>query len=508
MLFRSLALTLALTAALAAMTAAGSAFAQSNLRIGLAEDPDVLDPTLARTYVGRIVFASICDKLFDIDENLKVVPQLALSHETSADGKEVTIKLRPNVKFQDGEAFDAAAAKYSLDRHLNMKGSFRKPEIGSIDKVEVVDPLTIKLVLKEPFSPLLAQLTDRAGMMVSPKAAEAAGDKFGLHPVCAGPYKFVERVQQGRIVVEKFADYWNRDQVFIDRITYLPIVDTTVRLANLKSGGIDLTERILATDIPAVRADPKLRLSNSVSLAWFGLMINQDNGPKSENPLGKDPRVRKAFELALDRDAINQVVFSGEFVPGNQWVSPQSPYYQKDFPVPKRDLAKARALMKEAGITGKLAIDYMVNNAPEARAVAEVVQSMVAEAGFDLRIRVVEVATALKAGEAGDFQLYGLTWSGRSDPDGNSVIYQTCGAPQNMAKYCDKDVDAWHQEARAATELEARKAIYAKITERFLDKGWIFYLYHPQNLVTHTARLEGYRPIADGIVRVVGLKLK
>ena len=89
----------------------------------------------------------------------------------------------------------------------------------------MVDPLTIKLNLKAPFSPLLAQLTDRAGMMVSPKAAEAAGDKFGLKPVCAGPYKFVERVQQDRIVVEKFADYWNKDQVFIDKITYLPIVD-------------------------------------------------------------------------------------------------------------------------------------------------------------------------------------------------------------------------------------------------------------------------------------------
>ena len=487
---------------------AGSALAQGQLRIGIGDDPDVLDPTLSRTYTGRIVFASMCDKLFDIDEKLAIVPQLALGHETSADGKTVTIRLRPGVKFHDGEPLTAEAAKYSLDRHLTMKGSYRRPEIGVIESVEVADPLTIKVHLKAPFSPLLAQLTDRAGMMVSPKAAEAAGDKFGLKPVCAGPYKFVERVQQDRIVVEKFTDYWNKDQVFIDRITYLPIVDTTVRLANLKSGGIDLTERILATDIPAVRADPKLRLANSVSLAWFGLMINQDNGPKSENPLGKDARVRKAFELALDRDAINQVVFSGEFVPGNQWVSPQSPYYQKDFPVPKRDIAKARALMKEAGITGKLAIDYMVNNAPEARAVAEVVQSMVAEAGFDLRIRVVEVATALKAGEAGDFQLYGLTWSGRSDPDGNSVIYQTCGAPQNMAKYCDKDVDAWHQEARAATDLEARKAIYRKVTERFLDKGWILYLYHPQNLVTHTARLEGYRPIADGIIRVVGVKLK
>ena len=189
-LARCLSLALALTAAMAA-----SALAQTNLRIGLAEDPDVLDPSLARTYVGRIVFASICDKLFDIDEKLNVVPQLALSHETSADGKTVTIKLRPGVKFHDGEPLDATAAKYSLDRHLNMKGSFRKSDIGAIDSVDVVDPLTIKLNLKQPFSPLLAQLTDRAGMMVSPKATEAAGDKFGLHPVCAGPYKFVERVQ-------------------------------------------------------------------------------------------------------------------------------------------------------------------------------------------------------------------------------------------------------------------------------------------------------------------------
>ncbi len=493
---------------LALCAAAGTASAQGHLRIGIGDDPDVLDPTLSRTYTGRIVFASICDKLFDIDEKLAIVPQLALGHETSADGRQVTIKLRPGVKFHDGEPFDAAAAKYSLDRHLTMKGSFRKPEIGIVESVEVVDPLTIRLNLKQPFSPLIAQLTDRSGMMISPKAAEAAGDKFGLKPVCAGPYRFVERVQQDRIVVEKFADYWNKDQVFIDKVTYLPIIDTTVRLANLRSGGIDLTERVLATDIPTVRADPKLKLANSVSLAWFGLMINQNNGPKSNNPLGKDPRVRRAFELALDRDAINQVVFNGEFVPGNQWVSPQSPYYQKDFPIPKRDIAKAKALMKEAGITGKLTLDYMVNNAPESRAVAEVVQSLVAEAGFDLKLRVVEVATALKAGEDGDFQVYALTWSGRSDPDGNSVIYQTCGAPQNMAKYCDKELDGWHQEARAATELEARKAVYAKITERFLDQGWIFYLYHPQNLAAHTARLEGFRKVPDGLLRVVGLKLK
>ena len=96
----------------------------------------------------------LCDKLFDIDEKLNIVPQLALSHESSDDGKAVTIKLRPNVKFHDGEPLDAEAAKFNLERHLTMQGSFRRPEITPIEKVEVVDPLTIRLHLKSPFSPL------------------------------------------------------------------------------------------------------------------------------------------------------------------------------------------------------------------------------------------------------------------------------------------------------------------------------------------------------------------
>jgi peptide/nickel transport system substrate-binding protein len=486
----------------------GAAFAQTNLRIGLGDDPDALDPSLSRFYTTRIVFAALCDKLFDIDEKSNIVPQLALGSETSADGKTVTLKLRPGVKFHDGEPFNAEAAKYSLERHLNMKGSFRKPELSAVDSVEVTDPLTIKLNLKAPFSPLLAQLTDRAGMMVSPKAAEAAGDKFALKPVCAGPYKFVERIPQDRIVVEKFADYWNKDHVLIDKITYLPIVDSTVRLANLRSGGLDMMERLLATDIKTVRDDPKLKLSKAVSLGWFAVLVNVGNGPKADNPLGKDARVRQAFELSLDREAINQVVYNGEFMPGNQWVNPQSPYYQQAFPIPKRDIAKAKALMKEAGVTGRVPIDFMIGNNPETRAVAEVMQSMVAETGFDLKIRVVEAATAFKSAEDGDFQLYENNWSGRIDPDGNSVIYQTCGAPQNLGHYCDKDIDAWHREARAASDLATRKAAYEKITARFLAEGWMIYLYHPQYLIAHTARLENFTPMPDGLIRVIDVKLK
>jgi peptide/nickel transport system substrate-binding protein len=500
-------LRVAATAVALFVSLSAGALAQTTLRIGLAEDPDILDPTLARTLVGRIVFASFCDKLFDIDEKLNIVPQLALSHETSADGKEVTIKLRPNVKFHDGEPLDAEAAKFSLERHLTFPASFRKPELAALDHVDVVDPLTIKLVLKSPFSPLIPQLTDRAGMMISPKAAKAEGDKFGLKPVCAGPYKFVERVQQDRIVFEKFADYWNKDNVFIDRIVYLPIVDATVRLANLKSGGLDLIERLLATDIKAVQADPKLKLSSAIELGYQGVTLNIGKD-KAKGPLSQSAKVRQALDLSIDREAINQVVFNGEFKPGNQWVNPDHPYYQKAFPVRQRDVAKAKALLKEAGVTGPVSVDFMVPKGAETEAVAQVIQSMASETGFDMKIRVTEFATSLKQAEAGEYQAYMLAWSGRIDPDGNAYIFLRSNAPQNYSAWSNADADKALDDARLVTDPAQRKAIYEKLTKIELEEEAILYIFHRRILIAHTTRLEGYKQVPDGLVRVIGLKLK
>jgi len=500
-------LRLAMFAAALLLSLQAGVHAQTTLRIGLAEDPDILDPTMARTYVGRIVFASFCDKLFDIDEKLNIVPQLALSHETSADGKEVTIKLRPGVKFHDGEPFDAEAAKFSLERHLTLPGSFRKPELATVDHVDVVDPLTIKLVLKVPFSPLIAQLTDRAGMMVSPKAVKEQGDKFGLHPVCAGPYKFVERVQQDRIVFEKFADYWNKDNVFIDRLVYLPIVDATVRLANLKSGGLDLIERVLATDIKDVRADSRIKLSTALELGYLALTINVNND-KNKGPLSQSEKVRQALDLSIDREAINQVVFNGEFTPGNQWVSPEHPYYQKAFPIQKRDIAKAKALLKESGAALPVSVDLMVPKGPENEAVAQVLQSMAAEAGFDLKIRLIEFATSFKQAQAGEFQAFLIGWSGRIDPDGNSYVFLHTNAPQNDGKYSNPEADKALEDARLITDPAQRKAIYEKLTKIVLNDEPLIYLYHRKLLIAHTTKLEGYKQMPDGLVRVIGLKLK
>jgi len=497
----------AVTAAALLLSFEAGALAETALRIGIAQDPDILDPSIGRTYVGRIVFSAFCDKLFDIDEKLNIVPQLALSYENSADGKEMTIKLRPGVKFHDGEPLDAQAAKFSIERHMTLPTSFRKSELASVDHVEVVDPLTIKLVLKTPFAPLITQLTDRSGMMVSPKAAKEEGDKFGLHPVCAGPYKFVERVAQDRLVFERFADYWNKDNIFIDRVVFQPIVDATVRLANLKSGALDLIERVLATDIKDVRSDPRLVLSTAPELGYQGLTINIAND-KNKGALSQSEKVRQALDLSIDREALNQVVFNGEFTPGNQWVSPQHPYYQQAFPIQKRDVEKAKALLKEAGVPLPIPVDFMVPQGAEEQAVAQVLQSMAAESGFDLKIRVIEFATSFKQAQAGEFQIFQIPWSGRIDPDGNSYVFLHTKAPQNDGGYSNPEADKAMEDARLVSDPAQRKAIYEKMTKVVLNDEPIIYIYHRKLLIAHTAKLEGYRQMPDGLVRVVGLKFK
>jgi len=495
-------------AAAAALLLATGASAQTTLRVGLAEDPDVLDPTLARTFVGRIVFAAMCDKLFDIDEKLNIVPQLATSYEWSADNKALTIKLRQGVTFQDGEKMDAAAVKYSIDRHKTMTGSNRRGELAPVASVDVVDPSTVRLNLSAPFSPLLAQLADRAGMIVSPKAAQAEGDKFGARPVCAGPYKFVERVAQDRIVLERYPNYWNKGDVHFDRIVYLPIVDPTVRLANLKSGQLDFIERLQPSDVPQLKSDTRFKVSKITEIGYQGVTINTGKSELAQkNPLGKDPRVREAFELALDRDGIVQVAMDGEGDPGNQWVSPSNPYYAKNVPIPKRNVERAKALLKEAGVTNP-SVMLMTPTTSDGQRIAQVVQAMVKEAGFDVKIQSTEFATSLDLADKGQFEAYVLAWSGRADPDGNLFSFYGCKQPLNYSGYCKPEVDELLNKSRTARDPAERLKTFEQIAAIVLKDRPIVYLYHRHWLWAYSAKLTGLRTVPDGLVRVNGLRFQ
>jgi peptide/nickel transport system substrate-binding protein len=342
-------------------------------------------------------------------------------------------------------------------------------------------------------------------MIVSPKAAQAGGD-FASHPVCAGPYKFVERVPQDRIVLERFADYWNKDTTHFDRIVFQPIPDSTVRLANLQSGGLDMIERLAATDLDAARKDPRLKVSMVTGLGYQTLSVNLNSGPRAKNPLGQDPRVREALELSLDRTALNDVVFNGLFTPGNQWVEPKNPFYVKSHPIPARDLAKAKQLLAAAGVPNPHAT-LLATTVPETQRAAQVIQAMAGEAGFDIQIQAAESNTAIQASVDGQFELYLTYWSGRTDPDGNLYNFISCKGPPalNVAKYCNPEVDAELDAARTAQTTADRLAHYAKVADHTLNDRPLIYLWHPTWLFATSAKITGFTAYPDGLIRPQGM---
>ena len=492
-------------AAMLVAASAASAAAQ-NFRIAMREDPDSLDPTLARTYVSRIVFAGLCDKLFDINAKLEIVPQLATGYEW-ADPKTLVVKLRDGVLFQDGTKMDAEAVKYSLERHLKFPGSFRRSEINAMDHVEVVDPLTVRIVLKEPSSPFLAQLTDRSGMIVSPKAAAAAGKDFQLHPVCAGPFKFVERVPQDHITLEKFPQYWDAANFHLDRVTYQIIPDSSVRLANLQAGSTDLVEAIIPTDVDAVKSNPKLALATMDQLGFETLEINVGNGERAKTPIGSDARVRQAFQKAIDRDALIQVVYNGLYAPAAQGMLPVNPMFDGNLKPEPRDVDGAKALLQQAGIKAPVVVHLTVPNNPDLRQAGEVIQAMAGEAGFDVQITASEYASALDAATRGDFEMFLTGWSGRVDPDGNLYTFFHTGGALNDSHYSNPEVDKALDAARATADPAQRRELYTQMYAQESKDLPTLYLWYLKAIVGMRANVRGFEQVPDGLIRLRGVSL-
>jgi peptide/nickel transport system substrate-binding protein len=474
------------------------------LRIGLQADPSTLDPAQSAAFVDRVVMAAVCDKLIEVDAKLAYVPQLATEWSWAPDGLSLTMKLRASVTFHDGEPLDAEAVRFNIERDKTASYSRRKSELAPVKTVTVVDPLTVRFDLSEPYAPLLAQLADRAGMMVSPKAARELGDKLGVRPVCAGPYRLAEWVAQDRLVFEKFERYWNKAAVAIDRVIYLPIPDDTVRLTNLRAGAFQLSERIAPSDLGTVRGDPHLKLYDSISVGYRVLSINTNKGEAAKTPLGSNAKLREAFELSIDRAILNQVAFDGAFTPTNQPEAPGTAFYAAAFPVPGRDLARAKALVAESG---RVPVNLMIGSDPLDGRVAQIIQAMAGEAGFDVKITVTEAATLLSRITAGNYEMALLIWSGRADPDANVAVWVACDGFINWGKYCDAKLDEILRRARQSTDVAERKRLYAEAAAIYLPARPSLCLYHLKWFWGASAKLSGIVPHPDGIIRLQGLRL-
>jgi peptide/nickel transport system substrate-binding protein len=496
---------LTLTTAVLAIMATG-AVAQ-DLRIALQSDADVLDPDQSRTFVGRIVYTALCDKLVDISPELEIIPQLATEWTVADDGMSIAMTVREGVVFHDGTPFNAQAVADNINRSQTLEESRRKSELESITSVDVTGDYTLTLNLGAPDATVMSQLADRAGMMISPTAAAAAGADFGLAPVCSGPFSFGERVAQDKIVLNKFADYWNADAIKIDSVTYLPIPDTTVRLANLQSGDVHILERLAPTDLPQARGDAGINVVTAVSLGYQGITFNVGNGDKANNPFGTDKRLRQAFSLAMDRDVINQVVFEGAYAPANQSFAPTSPWYDARFPIEARDVEKAKALLAEAGFPDGVDLQVQVPNTTIPLQLMQVVQAMASEARIRIELVSKEFATLLEDQTAGDYTASQIGWSGRVDPDGNIHQFVTTGAGINDSGFSNPVVDEALNAARSQADSAARKAQYDIAREVLIDEAPLVYLYHESWITALSAKVDGYVAYPDGMIRLENVTL-
>ena len=468
------------------------------LRVAMGREFIGADPQGSSAGVDRNLYTSLYNGLVVPDPQLRIAPDLASSW-TQPDPKTYVFHLRSGVKFHDGTPFDAQAVKFNFDYILDPNNhSQRRPEIIVVDRVEVLGPLAVRVVLKKPFSPFLATIADRAGYMVSPAARQKYGKDFARNPVGTGPFKFVEWVRDDHLRLRRNEDYYEKGLPYLDEIVYHPTTDQSVVFTELRTGNIDFayTLAIDPKDISAIKGTKSLSVLLGQGVGYEGFWFNTVTGPLANRAL------RDAFSLALDREQILAIAYSGIGQVGNGPIPPSLWAYDRKIALVKRDVALAKRRLAEGGKPNgfPMTIKAEANNPLEAK-ITELAQAQLREAGISANIVTVDFATLLHAGERGDFDALSLGWSGRIDPDGNiEPIFETGGA-FNYGKYHNPQVDELCERAREAQSHAERTPIYDQIVKTIeSDAAYAFTYFTPTLFVSSTA-VEGFPLSPDALMR-------
>jgi peptide/nickel transport system substrate-binding protein len=476
------------------------------LRVGLGVDVTVLDPHLSGSKIDRQVYHNLYDPLLVLDEKLGIQPNLAESWETP-DPKTLVLKLRQGVRFHDGTDFNAEAARINFDRMANDPKSVRKGEVANIASTEPVDPYTLKISLKQPDAALLATLTDRAGMMISPAALTKLGADLQHDATGAGtgPFQYVEWVPDDHILLKRYDAYWNKDRgPYLDQIRYRPIPDDTVKLQSLQGGELDALDYLAPRTVSLAKADANLVVIDVPSLAAFWYMLNTTKPPFDNKAL------RMAVTYALDTEAIVKGVYLGVGVPANGPISPSSWAYDDTIKPVKRDLAKAKAMLAEGGQPSGFTFTFTIVNTPFGVQEAEVVKAQLAEAGITCNVQTVDGASQLAAGNNKTYEMTTYAWSGRPDPDGNTFqfFHTTPGVSLNWSGISNPQLDKLLEQTRQVSDHAERKKLYSQAIQILHEEAPAVFIVHPVEPKAMSPKLQGYTAIPDGMLRFKDVWLK
>ncbi|HFK7185102.1 TPA: glutathione ABC transporter substrate-binding protein GsiB [Serratia odorifera] len=489
-------------AVLLAVTGAAPAWAAKDAVIAVASNFTTLDPYDANDTLSQAVAKSFYQGLFGFDKDMKLVNVLADSYQASADGLSYTIKLRSGIKFHDGSEFNAEAVKANLDRASNPDSHLKRYNLFKmIDKTEVVDPTTVKIVLKAPFSAFINNLAHPAAAMISPAALKQYGKEIGFHPVGTGPYQFDTWNQTDYVKVKKFAGYWQPGLPKLDSITWRPVVDNNTRAAMLQTGEATFAFPIPYEQAKVLQNNDKLAVVTAPSIMQRYISINVTQKPFD------DPKVRQALNYAINKQALIKVAFAGYAVPAEGPVPPSIDFATRYQPWPY-DPAKARELLKQAGYpNGFTTTLWSSHNHSTAQKVLQFAQQQLAQVGVKVKVTAMDAGQRAAQVESVGVKDTGvrLFYTGWSASTGEadwalSPLFVSQSAPPklfNTAFYSNPQVDRDLGDALATTDRARKQQLYKDAQDRiWADAPWIF-LATERLLSANNKQLSGFYVMPD-----------
>lgn len=470
------------------------------LTVALDSDVVTLDPLKSTALVDREVMLNIYDTLVRVDAKNNIQPDLATSW-TYPNPTTLVFTLRSGVKFQDGTPFNADAVVTNIERILNTPSSPRYTEINAIQSVQKIDDTHVQFNLKKPFAPLLAALTDRAGMMLSPAILQSSPGSLANAPKNAGtgPFEFSSWVKGDHLTIVRNPNYWQKDSAgkslpYLDKVTYKPITNGSVRYTNLETGTINVAEDLNPTDVANAKSNPNLTYKQIPGLSFYGLELNTQKAPFN------NVHARRAVAWAVNRQEILTSVLHGIGVLSQGPISPSSWAYSSSIAPYSYNIANAKSELQQAGMSS-MSFDLLIASGdPVGLQMAQFLQSEMQPAGITVNIKQETFAALLSDSSSHNFQAASLGWSGRPDPDGNMYNWFHTGGGFNDMQYSNPKVDALLEDARVQSDQSKRASDYQQAEQLMLQDSPYVFLYHGVAEQATTKTVQGFQLLPTTIM--------
>ena len=485
-----------------ALLATRPVFAQSpsTLSIGVVSDPVTLDPAFSASFFEAQVLYNLHETLLVARPDGSVMPGLA--SYVMKDPLTYAFTLRDGLTFHDGTPLDAEACRANVARYVDpATGSIRRSDFGPFKAVTVTGPTTFEITLTAPYAPLPLILTNRAGMIVSPTAVQRLGADFATQAVGAGPWKIASWTKNAELVLEKFPGYWQGARQPFDRLVYRPLPDETVRLANLRSGTLQLIDSVPPQAVAGLARETAIRVSEIPSLGFTAFAFNCTRPPFN------DPRVRQAFTAALDPEVVQKVVYFGTGRVSHGPLSPAVGWaFDEQATGIKPDLGRAKSLLQASGVTTPLPVVITVTNSPQMVRIAQTMQAQAGAAGFKVEVRQIDPTSLITVLRQRDFDLCMAPWSGRYDPDGNTFNYFSKDGPNNFAGWQSDEVTAILQQARSEADPAKRAPLYHAAQAKIIEAAPMLFVHFDAILQASSAKLR-WTQYPDAVFRLYDAKM-